>query len=200
MINFILRHGQTDPSVQHMVNGDPTCPVYLNRAGEQACIRVRSSIDARNVGTWVTSEFPRAQQTAQLLIGSSVTSVRVERGLNELDYGTFEGAPFLAYGDWLARHGADKRPKGSAESQREAILRMLEALRTITHYPGDRVVIAHGLLVSVLVWGLSESHESMPLFMPEAPYLKPLEVPDEELVDLLASLISRLTVAAEIGG
>lgn len=200
MINFILRHGQTDHSLQHLVNGDPTCPVYLNRAGEQTCIRVRSSIDFRDVRTWVTSDFPRAQQTARLLKGSSVTSVRVERGLNELDYGTFEGAPFLTYGDWLARHGADKRPRGSAESQREAILRMLEALRTVTGYPGDRVIIAHGLLVSVLAWGLSEPRESMPpLFMPEAPYLKPLEVPDGELVDLLATLISRLT-AAEIAG
>ncbi|MEU4607195.1 hypothetical protein AB0F43_29785 [Kribbella sp. NPDC023972] len=66
------------------------------------------------------------------------------------------------------------RPEGAGESQREAILRMLAALRAVTDYPGDRVIAGHGLMVSVLTWGVGPQRETLPLFLPEAPNVEPL--------------------------
>jgi probable phosphoglycerate mutase len=123
----------------------------------------------------------------------AATELVVEPRLNELAYGIFEGEPFLSYGAWLDHHGADKRPVGAAESQREGILRMLCGLQAVPGFPGDRVIVGHGLLLSVLKWGLSSStDESLPLFLPEAPYVDPLILGDDELTDLVTTLVDRI--------
>lgn len=193
MINWILRHGQTDYSVQHLVNGDPAGGVELNSAGRQTCLLRRASSRLHDVSTWITSEFPRAQQTASLLMEPAAIDLVIDPRLNELSYGIFEGGPFLSYGAWLEHHGADKRPDGAAESQREGILRMLNGLQAVTKLPGDRVIVGHGLLVSVLKWGLSSSRdETLPLFLPEAPYVDPLMLNDDELTDLATTLADRI--------
>lgn len=193
MITWILRHGQTDNSVRHLVNGDPARAIYLNDAGQDAYRRAVSMPGLSDVQTWITSEFVRARQTARLLMRLPTDEPWTDPRLNELDYGTFEGGPFLSYGDWLVRHGADERPDGAAESQREGILRMLTGLRGVVERPGDRVVVGHGLLISVLTWGLHRpSGETLPLFLPEAPYVEPLPLPDDQFADLIATLLDRI--------
>ncbi|MET7283300.1 histidine phosphatase family protein [Kribbella sp. NPDC005582] len=193
MVNLICRHAQTDYSVQHRVNGDPTYPILLNRVGRQTCRQQRASSRFSGVQSWITSEFPRTRQTGRLLMGPSTREPLVDPQLNELDYGVFEGTPFLSYGEWLGQHGADERPEGATESQREGILRMLSALAGMPNHLGDRVIIGHGLLTSVLIWGLSSHHlESLPLFLPEAPYVEPLTLSDDELKDLVTALHDRI--------
>ncbi|WP_405060318.1 histidine phosphatase family protein [Kribbella sp. NBC_01505] len=199
MNSLIYRHGQTDYSMQHRVNGDPAYPILLNRAGHRACGRARASMPSSDTRTWITSEFPRARQTTMLLMGSSTAEPLVDPQLNELDYGMFEGTPFLSYGEWLDRNGADERPEGAAESQREGIVRMLRGLSVVPTYPGDRVIVGHGLLTSVLTWGLnSPRHEILPLLLPEAPYVEPLVLPDDELTGLVATLLERIA-PSEVG-
>ncbi len=194
MTSWILRHGQTDHSVHYLVNGDPAGCVELNSGGRQTCLAARASSRLGDVPTWITSEFLRAQQTAALLIGpAGADRVIVEAHLNELDYGVFEGGPFLSYGDWLGHHGCDSRPEGAAESQREGILRMLSGLQTAFEFPGDRVIVGHGLLISVLTWGRRLSGcEALPLLLPEAPYVEPMVLSDDELTDLIATLVDRI--------
>ena len=113
--------------------------------------------------------------------------------LNELDYGEFEGGPFLEYGSWLDRHGGSQRPPGARESQREGILRMFTAVHAALEHPGPRVLVCHGLLVSVLLWHRNRSpDEAMPLFFPEAPYVEPLAVDDDVLRDWIGTLLTDL--------
>lgn len=194
MTSWVLRHGQTDHSVHHLVNGDPTGRVELNSVGRRTCLAARASSRPGDAPTWITSEFLRAQQTAALLIGPAAADlVVVEPRLNELAYGVFEGGPFLSYGDWLRHHGADARPEGAGESQREGVLRMLSGLQDAIELPDDRVIVGHGLLVSVLKWGLSSSGaDALPLFLPEAPYVEPLVLDDAELTDLVTTLVDRI--------
>ena len=71
---YILRHGQTDFSKQYLVNGDPTRAIRLNDEGVRSCCLSRSVLPLHSVRTWVTSEFPRAQQTASLLRGVPIRS------------------------------------------------------------------------------------------------------------------------------
>jgi len=189
---WILRHGQTDHSVQHLVNGDPARAIDLNRAGQEACRQAASLPHLSGTQTWITSEFLRARQTCRILMGLPLVEPLADQRLNELDYGAFEGGPFLSYGAWLALHGADERPEAATESQREGILRMLTGLRGVLEYPGDRVVVGHGLLMSVLTWGLHRSSETLPLFLPEAPYVEPLLLRDDQLADLIATLLDRI--------
>jgi probable phosphoglycerate mutase len=190
MTTYLIRHGRTDYSSRYLVNGDPTLPLQLDEEGVRTCHTARSTQPVRSVRTWIASAFPRTQQTAAILRNDPTMPPSVNPLLNELDYGNFEGAPFLEYAVWLRQHGPWKRPFGSAESQREAIQRMLHGLRAALEQPGPRIVVAHGLLLSVLGWHLTRSPgAAMPLFFPEAPYLAPLAMADGQLSARTAVLL-----------
>ncbi|MHB9759910.1 histidine phosphatase family protein [Streptomyces sp. BYX5S] len=206
MTTYVLRHGQTDYSRRYLVNGDPSKPVHLTDEGRQSLNRGWSTLPLHTVSTWLTSEFPRAQQTASLLMGVPLEELVVDPRLNELDYGEFEGRPFLDYAAWLDDAGPDERPAGATESQRDGIRRMLTGLLDVLKHPGPRVLVGHGLLASVLLWHQIRSPtEVMPLFFPEAPYVEPIAIPDDELPDWVTTLLSDLATdvpggRAERGG
>ncbi|MFD9404056.1 histidine phosphatase family protein [Streptomyces sp. NPDC060011] len=193
MTTYILRHGQTECSKRYLVNGDPSQPIRLTEEGRQSLSLSRSTLPLHTVQTWLTSEFPRAQQTASLLMDVSAADMVIDPRLNELDYGEFEGRPFLEYAVWLDGQGSGERPAGGTESQRDGIRRMLTGVLAALEYPGPRVLVGHGLLVSVLLWHQSRSSkEAMPLFFPEAPYVEPIAIPDDELPDWGTALLNDL--------
>ncbi|PLW65692.1 histidine phosphatase family protein [Streptomyces sp. SCUT-3] len=193
MTTHLLRHARTNYSARYLVNGNPRLPLLLDNEGVRACEAARRMLPISNVQPWITSAFPRAQQTAALLQHPAGPPATVNPALNELDYGDFDGSPFLDYATWLQRHGPCARPPGSAESQREGIRRMLHGLLGVLDCPGPRVVVAHGLLLSVLEWHLTRTPgHPIPLFFPEAPYLEPLTMTDERLATRTAVLLRAL--------
>jgi probable phosphoglycerate mutase len=194
MTTILIRHASTKYSTRYLVNGDPKLRLSIDSDGVAACHRLRDSGRLRQPRTWVTSAFARTQQTAVLLAGPMQPQLHVEAGLNEIDYGRFEGGAFLDYAAWLGRHGPCTRPPGAAESQREAFVRMLTAVRSTLRLPGPRAIVAHGLLLSLLVWTLSEPPgEPTPLFFPEAPCLEPLVVADARLRGVTTRLIDSMS-------
>ncbi|WP_442785472.1 histidine phosphatase family protein [Actinacidiphila sp. DG2A-62] len=101
MTTILLRHASTSYSARYLVNGDPGVRLPLDAEGVAACHVLRASGSLRHPHTWVTSAFLRAQQTTILLAGPAQLEPRIDARLNELDYGDFEGGPFLDYADWL---------------------------------------------------------------------------------------------------
>ncbi len=193
MSTYILRHGQTDYSKRYLVNGDPARPVLLSDEGVWTCGRGWSDLPLHSVRTWLASEFPRAQQTASLLMGISAAELIVDPRLNELDYGAFEGRPFLEYAAWLDAKGADQSPPDGAESQRQGIQRMLQGVLAALEHSGPRILVGHGLLLSVLLWHRDRSTgEAMPLFFPEAPCVEPVAIPDDKLPGRISALLCDL--------
>ncbi|SED43064.1 histidine phosphatase family protein [Streptomyces sp. 2314.4] len=193
MTTYLLRHGQTNHSRRYIVNGDPSQPIHLTEEGRRSLCNVWSAVPLRSVRTWLTSEFPRAQQTASLLTGVPAPDLVIDTRLNELDYGDFEGSPFLEYASWLDAHGPTHRPPGGTESQREGIHRMLTGVLAALEHPGPRVLVGHGLLLSVLLWYRDRAEvEAMPLFFPEAPYVEPIGIPDDDLPERVTALLSDL--------
>ncbi|MEV0491908.1 hypothetical protein [Streptomyces atratus] len=60
-------------------------------------------------------------------------------------------------------------------------------------HPGPRVLVGHGLMVSVLLWYRERTEgEPMPLFLPEAPYVEPIAISDDELPVLITALLDDL--------
>ncbi|MFB4193964.1 histidine phosphatase family protein [Streptomyces carpaticus] len=193
MTTYILRHGQTNYSMRYLVNGDPGKGVHLNEEGRQSLSHAGSTFPLYSVVTWLTSEFPRALQTASLLRGVPSAELVVDARLNELDYGQFEGGPFLDYAVWLDAHGADECPPGASESQHEGIRRMLTGVLAACEHPGPRLIVGHGLIVSVLLWYRDRAEgEPMPLFLPEAPYVKPVAISDDDLPLAITCLLNEL--------
>ncbi|MEV7777853.1 histidine phosphatase family protein [Kitasatospora sp. NPDC088351] len=196
MTTYLLRHSSTHYSAAHRVNGDPTVDLPLDPAGRVACRTGSGVITAVQPKIWLTSAFARTGETARLLMGDADQPVRVEPALNEVDYGQFEGGPFTEYARWLVAAGPWENPPGAAESQREAIRRMLAGLRSALQLPSPRTVVAHGLLASVLRWHRRAAHDApgraMPIFFDEVPCLYLVRIEDRELEDLTASLLDVL--------
>jgi probable phosphoglycerate mutase len=190
---ILIRHASTSYSARYLVNGDPSVRLPISAEGVAACHRLRDSGAVRHPRTWITSAFARTQQTAVLLAGPTQPELHVDARLNEIDYGAFEGGPFLDYAAWLGLHGPFTRPPGAAESQREAFVRMLTGVRNALRLPGPRAVVAHGLLLSLVDWALSvPPGEPLPLFFPEAPCLEPVVVADTRLQALTSRLIDSI--------
>lgn len=193
---YLLRHAPTVYSVEYRVNGDPAVTVPLTSDGVAGCRSARSTTPTDVLRWCVTSTFGRCVRTAELITGGQVEVQRDAR-LNEVDYGAYEGGPFLVYARWLAEHGPHGRPPGARESQAEGIVRMLTGLHAAVDWPGPRLVVAHGLLVSVIHWARSHPHESLTeVFLPAAPCLTPLTMGDAELRVLIDWLLDDLAAGA----
>lgn len=192
MTTIIMRHGQTPYSVSYLINGDPSIDVGLNAEGIRTCQRAQKAIPS-DISTWIVTELPRTRQSACVLAGHLNLQPVVEKALNELDYGTFDGGTFLDYGAWLHQHGGWARPQGSTESQREGLRRMLNGLRSCLDHPAPRLVVAHGLLLSMLLWHRDpENHQEMPLFFTEAPHAQPFILADDALNQCVSELLGHL--------
>jgi probable phosphoglycerate mutase len=180
---WLVRHARTAESLAHRLNGQPEVRIGLDAVGRGQCVRFRREPAVAAATVCVVSSFPRARETARRLLAARAVPVVIDAGLNELDYGTFEGGPFWDYGDWLTRRGPHARPPGSSESQREGLTRMTAALRRVLALPGRPLAIGHGLLVSVLAH-TRVGGSAVDLMFPEASYLTPLAFTGTDLTAL----------------
>jgi 2,3-bisphosphoglycerate-dependent phosphoglycerate mutase len=187
VVTYVLRHARTAYSAAYRVNGRPDAPLGIDDVGYQQCHDARFTHPWDTIATCVVSRFPRTAQTAHLLLAPRTLPLVAEARLDEIDYGTFEGGPFTEYGRWLDQHGPWARPPGSRESQREAIWRMLDGLRDVLARPGPCLVVAHGLLSSVLRHGSVAG-----VYYPEAPYVTLLQFSGEELRAITSRLMDEI--------
>jgi probable phosphoglycerate mutase len=185
MTTYLIRHGRTVLSSQYLVNGDPGVPVKLDATGRRQCRQLSTAPWIPQLSTCVASEFGRCRETARLVLAGRGPAPLVEPGLNEIGYGVFEGGPWMTYGGWLRTADPNDGPDGGGESRRAAISRMLGGLARCLELPGPRLVVAHGLLVSVLL-RLRDGGPVDEWNLPEAPYVTPLAFDDPSLRRLIA--------------
>ncbi len=197
MITYLLRHGQTPFSASYRVNGDPRLALFLDETGREQCLLARSAIPVAEIRSCVTSGFPRAFQTAKLMLERASVSVTSDWQLDELDYGAFEGRPFTEYAAWLGQHGPRARPPGATESQREGIRRMLQGLRSALVLPGPRLVVTHGLALSVITWRQQHALAPGDVMFPETPCATPMVCADAEMQSIIDALITDLDREAD---
>jgi len=171
-ITYVLRHGRTELSARYIASGDPARPVHLDAAGVAQCQQLAAARWIPTIVTCVISQFPRTRQTAELLLGPAQPVMVVEPRLNEINYGGFEGQPWMAYGAWLRRAGPGAVPP-AGESRDAAIGRVLEGLTGCLDLPGPRLVVGHGLMISTLLQLLRRRGLNR-WDLPEAPYVKPI--------------------------
>lgn len=158
---------------------------------------------APSIATCLVSQFPRAVHTARLGLDGG-TALIVHLGLDEIDYGSFEAdrgsrtARGCSRPEWTS-------PPGGRESRQQACDRMLRTLEAALTWPGPRLVVGHGLMISLLIHLQAGGSVREPAF-PEAPYVEPLVFLDAELrrlvhagrIAILATGPSRQTESLEV--
>ncbi|WP_204449793.1 histidine phosphatase family protein [Actinokineospora baliensis] len=199
--SFIVRHGRTALSARYIVNGDPTRSISLDDTGQRQCRSVASEPWTSSIETCVTSQFERAIESADLILGQTHAWRCTECSLDEIDYGAFENGPWMTYGAWLDANGCLARPPGARESLNEAAARLVGGLRAALALPGPRLIVGHGLMVSIL----TAARSGGPVFgtrraLPEAPYASPLVFEDDELGSLLGLLVAELDQSVAASG
>lgn len=138
---ILIRHGESEGNVIYEINDDPKRVVNLTERGraqaEAAAERLR---DVPFTHAYA-SEFPRAQQTASILLRHHALELRIDARLNERSSG-MDGQHVDAFNDFVrADYLHTKPPRG------ESFLEQMERLRSFL----DDVAARHadGLVLAV---------------------------------------------------
>ena len=104
-ILLLARHGQSLLNVDGIVNGDPALDRGLSPLGAVEAERMARQLAGIAIDLCVTSEFPRACETARLALGdrADVTTV-VDADLNDIQVGELEGETLDVYRTWKHAH------------------------------------------------------------------------------------------------
>ena len=149
----LVRHGESEYSAQGLLNGDDSVAVGLTPAGvEQARAlgRVLEPVDL-----CVTSQMPRARETARLALGDRPVPVEVWPELNDPRAGGFEGKRLDDYRVWAWSAGSKEPAPGGGESRVESARRYVSAYRRLLER-SERTVLAvlHALPIAYLLRAL----------------------------------------------
>ncbi|MEU5760491.1 bifunctional RNase H/acid phosphatase [Nocardia sp. NPDC047648] len=143
---LLLRHGQTELSVQRRYSGRGNPP--LTALGREQAARAAKMLAAKGgIAAVISSPLGRARETAEAAAAALGVPVEVHDGLIETDFGEWEGLTFAEaaqrdpglHARWIG-DPAVAAPGG--ESFEEVLRRVEAALRDLLgRYPGANVVV-----------------------------------------------------------
>jgi len=135
----LIRHGESVANVGNFISDDPGKPVALTDKGkaqaEALALRLRTEIFTHAYA----SEFPRAQQTAAILLRHHAFILNIDARLNERKSG-MDGLPTHAFNDKVKRD-----PLHFKTDQGESFLEQMERVRGFldelaSRYPDGKIL------------------------------------------------------------
>ncbi|MCP2318313.1 putative phosphoglycerate mutase [Nocardia amikacinitolerans] len=154
---LLLRHGQTELSVQRRYSGRGNPP--LTALGREQAARAAKMLAAKgDIAAVLSSPLGRARETAEAAGAALNVPVRTHDGLIETDFGTWEGLTFLEaaqrdpelHARWLGDPSVAAPGGESFDEVRERV----EAVRRdlVALYPGRNVlVVSHVTPIKTLL-------------------------------------------------
>ncbi len=122
-ITFI-RHGESEANVAGCINDDPARPIHLTENGRAQAESLGSSLRSEPFTLAYTSEFPRAIETAAILLRHHACQLTVDSRLNERRTG-MDSLPVDAFNDLVRRDPLRIKPEKG-----ESFLGQMERLRS----------------------------------------------------------------------
>lgn len=139
---LLVRHAHAASNDRDVVNS--VAPGEgLSRTGVEQALALRSLLADEELDLGVSSTFARARETLSLALGDRPVPRLELPGLDEIDFGAYEGGPLEEYRQWAwTAPPADDAP-GGGESRVALALRVAGALETLLARPED-VILAVG--------------------------------------------------------
>jgi len=188
---ILARHGESERSVEGLTNGDPAVPVVLTATGREEARRLGVELGDDSIDLCVTSEFERAQETADLALAGRDVPRLVLADFNDIRFGKFEGRPLTDYRAWAHAHGPEDICPGGGESRAQTVARYVHGYRTLLARPEETILlVAHGLPVRYVLDALERRNPAARVA--QVPYAEPFRFSAEELtaaVDLLEAWV-----------
>ncbi|HEX2819606.1 MAG TPA: histidine phosphatase family protein, partial [Streptosporangiaceae bacterium] len=91
-VTLLLRHGQTEMSVQKRYAGRSDVP--LTETGVRQVVAAAKRLASAGLSVIVSSPLQRAVQTAQEVAAATGAAVVTDEGFRETDFGAWEGLTF----------------------------------------------------------------------------------------------------------
>ncbi len=159
---YLVRHGTTTLNVQNRYRGRRDIP--LDTQGYQDAVDAARRLSSVGLAAVYTGPLRRAMATGQIIADASgVPDLRILHGLNNLDYGAWEGmtADEAAAYDPEAHALYRSSPKEAACPQGERLIdaqrRMIAALQLIgSRHPGESVAaVTHAVMIRLILVALN---------------------------------------------
>jgi broad specificity phosphatase PhoE len=140
---ILVRHGESEGNVIHEINDNPRRTVNLTAKGRAQAEAASVSFRATRFTDAYASEFPRARQTAAILLRGHALDPHIDARLNERRSG-MDGYPVAAFNDLIRDDPLRFRP-----DRGESFLEQMERLRSFlddvsTRHPdGTVLAVSH---------------------------------------------------------
>ena len=153
---YLIRHGQTDWNLEGKIQGRHD--VSLNETGSKQAELLAMGMDKRPVVQIFSSRQKRALETAQAVGRRQHVAVTVIDGLEEVEFGEWEGKTWdeisreypEEFKDWCTEPAEIVPPGG--ESRPQIYRRIGNALKEILRRSrGDIAIVSHGAALAYMV-------------------------------------------------
>jgi broad specificity phosphatase PhoE len=137
---FLVRHGESEGNVVNRINDDPNRIVNLTERGRVQAEVAADKLRAMPFTHAYASEFPRAQQTAKILLRHHALPLHIDARLNERRSG-MDGLPVEMFNE-LIRFDLLRFKPERGESFLEQMERLHSFLDDISGHHPDGTVLA----------------------------------------------------------
>src|SRR5438093_1536981 len=152
---ILARHGETTFNLRLALNGDLAVSCPLTERGEEQARSLGRQLARGRIDLCVTSEFERAQRTADLALAGRDVPREVLPELNDPRYGSFEGGQLEEYRAWASSAPSHAEPPGAGESRLAIVERYARGFRFVLERPEEVVlVVCHSLPVAYVLGAL----------------------------------------------
>lgn len=151
---LLARHGESEYSARGLTNGDPSVPVALTALGREQAAELGRKLRDRRIDLCLTSQFPRAQETADIALAGRDVPRLVVAELNDIRYGELEGQPRAAYQHFVRDH-TTSTPLPGGESKVQVAGRVGQGLEIALARPEECIlIVAHELVIGMILRAL----------------------------------------------
>lgn len=140
---ILIRHGESEANIADRINDNPARSVNLTERGMAQAEAAAEKLRAMRFTRAYTSEFPRARQTAEILLYHHSCTLFTDARLNERRTG-MDGLPVHTFNDLVRPDPLRIKPP-----QGESFLEQMERLRDFmdeiaAHHPeGNILAVSH---------------------------------------------------------
>jgi broad specificity phosphatase PhoE len=148
---IFARHAESAANTAHLLNSDPAHQFGLTSDGQRQAQLLGEQLAYLQIDHAVCSRFLRARQTIELALAFRSYSLRVDHDLDEVDAGTFDGAPITEYWAWTKHHQPSDRFPGG-ESLNAAAKRYTKAVSRLLDQPAQAtLIVGHELALRLIL-------------------------------------------------
>jgi broad specificity phosphatase PhoE len=142
---ILVRHGHALSNVGAIVSSTPPGR-GLSDQGRDEALALRETLADEEIDLGIASQLLRTQETLALALEGRQVPLTTFAGLDEINFGAYEGGPLVDYRSWAWTHEPDDECPGGGESRTDAALRFADALDALAQHSEERIlVVSHAL-------------------------------------------------------